>query len=149
MQLLAPVLATRCLLIAFVMTNGCTRRSPPDALLATWRSPVATAEERAEAVNRLIAPGTKASRVEGLLGAGGVWERVHGPLFDLRHGHSDTSQVTINASSLNYRFGEKTVALSFTRTTGLPQEELGFCHAMVLPATPRRESSVQRANGPL
>ena len=53
------------------------------ACLTVWRSPESTVQQRAEAVNRLIPPGTTASAVWSILGSPDEGVYIHGRVRDL------------------------------------------------------------------
>lgn len=115
---------------------GCRRPLPPNPSLATWRSSKATPDERAEAVKQLIKPGTVAGKVEELLGPGGEWMRIRGPAFVLKDGDAIPSDQYVEFWNLSYRFGDATVALSFTNSRGNSQSQCRFHSVGVLPRPP-------------
>jgi hypothetical protein len=60
---------------------GCRHAPYPAtaAALQIWRSPHSSPQQRADAVNKLIPPGTRIEEVEGVLGKKGVWKRFRDP----------------------------------------------------------------------
>jgi hypothetical protein len=71
---------------------GCRHAPHPasDAALQIWRSPDSSLEQRADAVNKLIPPGTGIEEVERVLGKKGEWTRFWDPpVFRLVYEFSD------------------------------------------------------------
>src|ERR1017187_10503675 len=60
---------------------GCRHasRTATAAALQIWRSPHYSLQQRADAVNNLIPPGTRIEEVERVLGKKGVWTRFWAP----------------------------------------------------------------------
>lgn len=74
-----------------LVAGGCTHaphaKNNLDAALQVWRSPAATLQQRAEAVNKIVPVGASEDDVVRLLGARGLWARYHGPSVDAEHPH--------------------------------------------------------------
>jgi hypothetical protein len=97
-------------------------RSPggPGGLLSIWHSGNATPDQKVEAANKLLLPGTSAKEVEQLLGHG-VWSRRHGVHYEFYTNNGKlegTPAGSFQEVSLDYPFSDGSVSLLFDDSSG-------------------------------
>ena len=93
------------------------RQAREEELLSLWRSPKATPDERAAALNRWLAPETNVATAIALLGSHGVLSRDHGPSSVVGVGKDDARQgrlyeklwleYDVPGGSVGLRFGNQ------------------------------------------
>ncbi len=95
-----------------------------NSLRAIWESSDSTLQQRVDAANKLIAPGTSSEAVLTMLGTNGVWHYYHGPFVDLI---SNSPPHNASILVLEYQDSRGTIGLTFTNSpTG---GEFSFVHA--------------------
>lgn len=126
------------LLLMIAMLIGCgprTERTPSreEALIAVWQSKEAAPQDQVEAVNKLIAPGTKGAVAERLLGRGGVWVHSHGSYvgYIKPTGNVPGNGEIIDQWALEYKKPGGVVRLLFQSDPEKPQSEFPFLRAVL------------------
>src|SRR6266851_7165943 len=101
-----------CLILVFAL--GCAPNPNPrmwpqasptqtKSPLQVWRTLSSTPQDRVNAANTLISPGTKLEAVVELLGGDGVWCRYPGPTVDLNSPNGKTTKTIPDLWQLEYR----------------------------------------------